>query len=172
MRLSSYKTIFVSILLLSILGGCSYFKSKGNKQDFLDAYRSFMQDVQGNYNIYDSKDWNVADEKIVDFSQNQYRVFEADLTFHEKLEVGKYPILYHLYKYKRTVKDQVNLQYRPDAQKLKESLTEIMDTTANVFNGFDKDIREMLIDFKRKDPDKPGSIVVTPDTVKTPKRIK
>ncbi|MBP7535298.1 MAG: hypothetical protein KA783_12685, partial [Chitinophagales bacterium] len=73
MRLSSYKTIFVSILLLSILGGCSYFKSKGNKQDFLDAYRSFMQDVQGNYNIYDSKDWNVADEKIVDFSQNQYR---------------------------------------------------------------------------------------------------
>ena len=110
MRLSSYTNTFIAsllllllLLLLLTLGSCNYFKSKGNKQDFLDSYRSFMQDVQSNYNIYDSKDWNVADEKIVDLSQNQYRSFETDLTFHEKLEIGKYPVLYHLYKYKRTV---------------------------------------------------------------------
>lgn len=172
MRLFSYTNAFIALLLLVGLGSCSYFKSKGNKQEFLDSYRSFMQDVQSNYNIYDSKDWNVADEKIVELSQNQYRVFEADLTFHEKLEIGKYPVLYHLYKYKRTVADQINLSYRPDAQKLIESLTEIMDTTANVYKGFDKDIREMLIDFKRKDAERPGSIVVQPDTTKHSKSVK
>lgn len=118
-----------------------------------------MQDVQSNYNIYDSKEWNDKDEKIVQFSQVQYRQFEGELSFHEKLTVGKYPVLYHLCKYKYVVQKQIDENYRPDTQKLVESLTEIMDTTFGVFKGYDRNMRQMLLDFKREHNGRAGSIL-------------
>ncbi|MBL7785682.1 MAG: hypothetical protein JNM36_07240 [Chitinophagales bacterium] len=160
------KILFLLIVVFfSTYQSCDYFKSKPSKDEYLAAYRSFMQDVQQNSNIFDSKDWNNADGKINDFAQTQYYIHEGELTYHDKLEIGKYPIMYYLAKYKKLSRNQVSEVYQNDAKALHRNLVEIMDTTSSILTGFDRDIRNMLIDFKREKLNQPGSVTSTTDSI-------
>ncbi len=157
------KNYFLNLILLVTISlfcltqySCKYIDIKTfDKAEYMGNYRSFIKDVQSNHRVYTKDDWGKADAKLNDFASNVYKHFTNELTFKEELELGQLPIMYYLCRYKSVINKKIERDYRPDTQELVNSLTAIMDSTNNVYEGFDEGLRNILLDFKsRSETDK------------------
>jgi len=119
-----------------------------NKDDYVQTYRAFLEEVQNDYQNYDATQWQAADDKMQQFTHTLHKRFEKDLNFSEQLEISKFPIMYHLSKYKQLVDVRVKRVYEQEGQMLVRHLTEIMDSTYTIYDGFDSNLREMLFRLK------------------------
>lgn len=149
----------VSLLLIGIglfwATGCDYMNfNVKSKEDYLVEYRQFIDEVSnkcGDTNYVSNRNyWENADQELYHYSHDLYIAFSGELNFREQLEIGKYPIMYYLCKYRGMVDRQVQMVYNKDTEILLRSLTEIMDSTAIIYDGFDKELRDMLLDFKSR----------------------
>lgn len=141
--------LYYTFLLVCLLSSCQYLEySSMKKDDYVQNYRVFLQEVQANYQTYDAAQWQIADDKIQQFSHQLFQRFEQDLNFEERLEIGKFPIMYHLSKYKLLVDEQVKRVYESEGLTLVRHLTEIMDSTYTIYDGFDSQLRDLLFHLK------------------------
>ena len=149
MEKTNFSLFLFSILLFLTLSSCQYLEYVGmNKDDYVQNYRLFLTEVQANYQNYDAEQWKNADNKMQQFSHQQFERFEQELNFEERLELGKFPIMYHLSKYKQLVDERVKRVYESEGQMLVRHLTEIMDSTYTVYDGFDSNLRDLLFRLK------------------------
>lgn len=149
MQKANLSFFLFSLLLFFSLSSCQYLEYVGmNKDDYIQDYRLFVAEVQENYQNYDVSKWKDADNKMQQFSQQLFERFEKDLSFEERLELGKYPVMYHLSKYKQLVDERVKRVYEQEGQTLVRHLTEIMDSTYTIYDGFDNNLRDLLFRLK------------------------
>ncbi|HRI27927.1 MAG TPA: hypothetical protein PK239_11720 [Chitinophagales bacterium] len=141
------------ILLLLILGiGCR--QTAGNKEQYLQEYRTLITEIDqqcGKSTLLPNAEyWKTTDEKMYQYSGELYRLFYPLLNFKEKAEIGKFPVIYHLCRYKAVVNEQVNFEFKGEVETLVKSLQEMIDSTANIYNGYDAGIRNRLHEFRSR----------------------
>ncbi len=144
----------VPVLLLWIVllsSSCEYLGfNVTTKNEYMQNYQDFIVKVQDNYNAYNRKDWETADKKMETFSHEMYKKYTNELSFRDKLTIGKYPIMYYLSRYKAMLNDEIDDKYRDDTRMILKNLIEIMDSTAHVYDVFDDNVRGMLQDFRSR----------------------
>lgn len=136
------------LIILLTASSCNYVLNVTSKSEYLNNYRKLIQEVQNNYHNFNEVHWERYDKELNNFSQTLYVHFIDDLSYQEKLEVGKYPIMYHLAKYKNTIATQVDDTYKKDVELLQESLTEIVDSTKNIYTNFESETKRVINESK------------------------
>lgn len=74
----------LSIFLLSVL----VFASCTSKKDYIKEYRSFVDEVKEGYRDYGAEQWEAADERFREYSEDMYKDFFEELTEEEVREVN------------------------------------------------------------------------------------
>ncbi len=77
------KYIFLSILTFW-LSSCADF----SKNQYVSEYENFVTDLSGKYASYDEKSRLAAEEKFKQFSEVEYKKYEANMTADEKTKVN------------------------------------------------------------------------------------
>lgn len=109
--------VFFFILLLS---ACDALYSKDN---YLNDYRCFVLDVRKNCAAYTEKDWELADKKYVEFSDQLYMRFKRELTDRDKYLIGRLNGLYSM------------LRLKKEAGQMYEDAKDIINGTKGIFDG-------------------------------------
>lgn len=151
---SKFVLTFILVCLFQ-LNACGLFDTSGSsKEAYLSEYRSWMDNVEeicGDVSIKpDDEIWEETDILLSEFTGKQYRQFYPELSFKERLEISKFPVLYYLCRYKTVVDERVKLEFRGEIDTLVRGLTEIMDSTATIYKDYNSGIRESLQDFKSR----------------------
>lgn len=148
-KLITYTSLL--LCLTFVLPSCEYFQFGGlTKEEYMRDYRKFIQSIEGSYRTIDLETWGLKDKELYRFSHDLYKAHDPALSFQEKLLLGKYPIMYYLYRYKSMVEVEVHDNIYDDVAMLKRSLSEIMDTTQHIFYEFDHELRAMMDGFRGK----------------------
>ncbi|OWY26111.1 hypothetical protein C7N43_36325 [Sphingobacteriales bacterium UPWRP_1] len=146
--------IVLLLLGLCLPAACRFFDSSGNsKEQYLTDYRKWMSGINAQCNSFSKPDdplWQKADEELAAFTGKQYRRFYPELTFKERLEISKFPVLYYLCRYKAVVKERTALEFKSEVDSLVNNLSVIMDSTAAIYKDYDAGIRQTLHEFKSR----------------------
>ncbi|MEZ4885565.1 MAG: DUF6565 domain-containing protein [Chitinophagales bacterium] len=142
----------VVVLLASMLyfGGYQFLTSDtSTKKDYIHAYEAFVNNVSKNYLTYSVDAWTEADKDFQKFSAKLYKEYYPEMSLSEKMEVGKLPIMYHIFKYKSTIEREVAGSVVENTRELRNHLQDIISNTAEIYDGsYDQRIRNILDDFK------------------------
>ncbi len=143
----------ILVLALMFSSGCRM--GEGDKESYLTDYRLLMKDLEtrcGRADIASDDDyWQDTDDKIYDFAGIRYWQYYEQLSFKERLEINKFPVMYYLCRYKSVVNERVQFEFQGEVETLVKGLTEIMDSTANIYKDYDAGIRDILHDFKSRE---------------------
>ena len=98
------KTILVLLFIFSILliNSCS---APWSKEEYLDDYASFIDEVASEYKSYTSKDWKKQDAKYAKFNGEWYKKFKKEYTWKEEVILAKYTVQYNIYNVKGDIDD-------------------------------------------------------------------
>ena len=77
------RTPFLLMLLSVLLVACGPM----SKQQFMNDYDRFMQDVKEDYRDYDESDWEKRNEELNAFLEENYSEFEEEMTSEEKAKI-------------------------------------------------------------------------------------
>lgn len=132
---------------LLLLVSCRW-QSGDAKGAYLAEYEQFITTFQAEYNSYTADEWAAADEQLSELAHEEYQVFLPQLSYSEKVIVNKWAILYFLARCRHIVHEKVQNDYSNDTQNLLESLHQIMDSTYTIYDGFDAEMRDMLLRYK------------------------
>ncbi|PSJ76092.1 hypothetical protein C7N43_15560 [Sphingobacteriales bacterium UPWRP_1] len=154
MFLQTKSKVILLLLGLCLPVACRFFDSSGNsKEQYLSDYRKWMLGINAQCNSISKPDdaaWQKADEELAAFTGKQYRRFYPELSFKERLEISKFPVLYYLCRYKAVVKERTNLEFKSEVDSLVTNLSVIMDSTAAIYQDYDAGIRQILHEFKSR----------------------
>jgi len=99
------------------------------KDEYLTEYRDFIKYMHTNYHDFTFEDWEKSEKILHQYSHNYYRYYKAYMTDNERLEVNKFPILYHLSRYKRLISDEISTHYKRDGQILRKSVQDVLQSS-------------------------------------------
>ncbi|MFK7903985.1 MAG: DUF6565 domain-containing protein, partial [Chitinophagales bacterium] len=89
-------------------GGYEFLSSNtSTKKDYIHSYEAFINGVSKNYMTYSLEAWEEADKDFYKLSHGLYQEYYREMSLPEKMEVGKLPIMYNIYKYKSTIEREV-----------------------------------------------------------------
>lgn len=142
--------VVVMLGAMFYFGGYQFLSSDtSTKNDYIHAYEAFINNTSKNYLTYSVEAWEEADKKFYKFSKNLYEEYYPEMSLSEKMEVGKMPIMYHLFKYKSTIEREVASAVVENTRALRAHLQDIISETADTYDGsYDQRIREILDEFK------------------------
>ncbi len=90
---------FLAVLFtLLLLQSCS--RNPQTKQEYLEEYSQFIEQIEENATNFDQNDWEKQEEVYKLFADEYYDQFSGDLTIAEKLQVKGYGIAYNSMKQK------------------------------------------------------------------------
>lgn len=143
-------TVVVVILGLMIyLGGFQLTSDTSTKQDYIHSYEAFVNNISKNYLTYSAEAWVEADKDFYRFSHGLYQEYYAEMSLPEKMEVGKLPIIYNIFRYKSTIEREVAGTVVENTRALRAHLQDIISETADIYDGsYDQRIRDILDEFK------------------------
>jgi len=87
------RTPLLLILVSALLVACGPM----SKQQFVNDYDRFMQDVKEDYQDYEEDDWEEKNEELNTFLEENYPAFEDELTGEEKGKIWAKVVTYHVY---------------------------------------------------------------------------
>lgn len=93
----------LSIFLLSVL----VFASCTSKKDYIKEYRNFVNEVKDGYRDYGAEQWEVADERFHEYSEDMYKDFFEELTEEEVREVNILASEYLGYKISKEAEERI-----------------------------------------------------------------
>jgi len=146
-------TIVVVLLgAMFYFGGYEFLSSDtSTKKDYIYSYEAFINGVSKNYMTYSLEAWEEADKDFHRFSHNLYQEYYREMSLPEKMEIGKLPIMYHLFKYRSTIEREVAGSVVENTRSLRSHLQDIISNTAEIYDGsYDQRIRDILDDFKER----------------------
>ncbi|MGB1242042.1 MAG: DUF6565 domain-containing protein [Chitinophagales bacterium] len=153
-------TIVVVLLgAMFFFGGYEFLSSDtSTKKDYIHSYESFINGVSKNYMTYSLEAWEESDKDFYRFSHSLYQDYYREMSLPEKMEVGKLPIMYNIYKYKSTIEREVAGSVVENTRSLRSHLQDIISNTADIYDGsYDQRIRNILDEFKEKGDYIPGT---------------
>lgn len=65
-----------------------------SKEEYLERYKKFMDEVTENYKTYSPEQWEMANEKFARFNNQWYQKFRPNLTWTEKATIAGYQFKY------------------------------------------------------------------------------
>lgn len=92
------KRIFALLFGILLLQSCS--RAPQTKEEYLERYGQFIQEIQEQSEDFDTDDWKEQDETYERYSNEYYDKFSNELTIGEQFQVKGYGIAYHTMKQK------------------------------------------------------------------------
>lgn len=144
-------------VIVALLGAMLYFggfqlltSDTSTKKDYIHSYQAFVNNISKNYLTYSAEAWVEADKSFYRFSNGLYQEYYAEMSLAEKMEVGKLPIMYNIFRYKSTIEREVAGTVVENTRALRAHLQDIISETADIYDGsYDQRIRDILDDFKK-----------------------
>ncbi len=147
---ASLPCLFLLFLLVGLLPACQFLQTD-TKDKYIERYGKFINQFQEESAQYTPQKWEEAEDKIIEMSYDQYRQFEPEMTYNEKLEVNKWRLLFYLAQYRYMVQQHVQVTLGSETETLLQSLRQLMDSTYTIYDGYDEDMRRILFKFKHHD---------------------
>ncbi len=69
-----------------------------SKENYMEKYVSFLDEVSMEYKDYTPKDWEAMDEKFEKFNGEWYQKYEQELSFKDELKLQGYKMKYAYYR--------------------------------------------------------------------------
>jgi hypothetical protein len=66
-----------------------------SKEEYLERYKRFIDEVSENYKTYSSEQWEYANERYARFNNEWYEKFKNQFTLEEKLKITGYQLKYN-----------------------------------------------------------------------------
>jgi Domain of unknown function (DUF6565) len=138
----------VLIITLLSVNSCS---GPSGKDEYLNRFERFVDNVRKDHGHYNRSDWKYADERFNKFSNEWYEKFRDELTLNDEVKIASLIAQYQSYKgagilkefYDKNMKEDVDsmkakIKYYidhdmdDDLKKLKQGAKEISDSTFQV----------------------------------------
>ncbi len=142
-------SLLIKLLLFTSITSCFYGCKEVNfslldKKEYLRQYKKFIEEVQAEHMQYERKDWIKTDNEHHRYAHKLYEHYLPSMSLREKIEVGKYPVMYYLCRYQGTVQATVRRNYGKDAAAFKQNISEIIDSTYKLYDNYGKTVREVI----------------------------
>ena len=161
MKIKINQKYLLYIFVAALMVGTVSCLPPANKDDYLEKFTAYVDNVGEDHSNYNKSDWDYADERFHKFSHEWHERFEDELTLKEELKVAALIVRYNSYKgvnklekiYKDEFKDDVDrlkdkVQYYiendmdEDLEKLKQGAKEIGDSTLRVLEEIIDEIQD------------------------------
>lgn len=84
------RNLFILLITLFMVTSCA----PSSKEEYLERYKKFMDEVSENYKTYSPEQWEMANEKFARFNNQWYQKFRPTLTWAEKATIAGYQFKY------------------------------------------------------------------------------
>ena len=84
------RNLFILLITLFMVTSCA----PSSKEEYLERYKKFMDEVTENYKTYSPEQWEMANEKFARFNNQWYLKFRPNLTWTEKATIAGYQLKY------------------------------------------------------------------------------
>lgn len=123
-RLFPKSELLFILLAILLFVGCSY-----TKENYLNDFISFVEDVKTNSSSYSEADWLDIDKQHDKYAGEQYEKFKAKLTTEEMLTIGKLKGTYTALKVKKSANEIFD-----QAKDMIKQAKEVLDSTDDNIN--------------------------------------
>lgn len=137
------KKFFAILVLAFLMVACA----PSTKQDYLEEYKAFIEEVSENASSYSESDWEDKTAEFEKFSKEWYEKFKEELSLGEQMQVTAYAASFGYHK--SNVDDLVN----DIVDDVKEGLNEagnqvgsMMDEIESGFNQATEDLNKLIED--------------------------
>ncbi len=109
-----------------------------NKEDYLERYQRFMDDVSKDYRFFTSEQWQKANEQFELFSNEWYNKYRNQLTLEEKMRLAGYKVKYNGLRAASEIGKLYDEHLKGDVEELRARVRYYVD------NRMDDDINKLL----------------------------
>jgi DNA-directed RNA polymerase subunit L len=146
------------VIFLIVLGSCE----PSTKEQYLQHYKSFIDEITERGVKYSASDWERADAKFKQFDQELYNKFKEELTFEEKMKVAAYKVKYNSIKAASEVNRAYGTYLKEDVEKIKkkikyyvendmeQDLDKLLDEVKEVSKDLHKELKKLIDELNKK----------------------
>lgn len=122
-------------MLVGMVTSCFH---PATKDDYLEKFTRFVDNVREDHSNYNKSDWDYADSRFNKFSTEWYEKFESGLTLKEEIKVKSLIVQYNSYKGTDQIKKFYNDEVKENVDELKEKIEYYID------NDMDEDLDKLI----------------------------
>jgi hypothetical protein len=113
------------------------------KEEYLDRYKKFIDEVSVNYKNYSADQWKNANEKYERFNNEWYNKFKHEFSFEEKMQITGYQLKYNGLKAAVEIGKFYDEHLKEDVDELRTKIKYYVE------NHMDDDLKKLLDEVKK-----------------------
>lgn len=134
------KNFLLLVLCISILGCQEY-----TKEQYLQDYKNFVEEIKSQHSTYEDDSWKQADAKNGQFYGSDYKRFAGELKPSEYLKVQRYNFVYNYYRGEISLKSLMKGEYNEIFKGIGKEATEIAKELAGMLQSLNKESKLGII---------------------------
>ncbi|HYQ56034.1 MAG TPA: DUF6565 domain-containing protein [Draconibacterium sp.] len=129
---------YFNYLMVWCLLGMVSCSAPTSKQDYLDRFERFVEQVENNHKKYGGKDWEWADDKFEKYNSEWYLEYSDDFTVEDQIKIKGLIIKYHALKNKESIGDMLRDLFKDDVNDIGDKIEKYID------EDFDEDLDKII----------------------------
>ncbi len=138
---------YISILILFTILLVSCSTAPNNKEQYIESYETFIQDIQKNGSKFSETEWEEKDAEFEKYSEEMFNQFQDEMSTSEQIKVGKYAAQYAMKRGAGALNDLFN------NGEIEKAINEIKDVWNNELKG---EFKSAMDEFKNNWEGKDG----------------